>query len=128
MIGDPLAAPDLVATSAVRRPAPSALKPGLTRQNAHIILLAIDHRDVDGERRCQYTDCSACAASRPLHRFATARLRCGFELRVRFRTTKLSPQRLFCVISVESKAGIQTAQTAGLQFLLVFALLPPESA
>ncbi len=68
MIGHPLAAADLVAASTTRRPAPSALKPGLARQSAHIILLAIDHSDVDGERRRQYTDRSACAASRPLHR------------------------------------------------------------
>ncbi len=123
VVGHPLAVPDLVATSAPRRPAPGALKPSLARQSAHIILFAIDDGDVDGERRRQYTDRSACAASLAPTSVATARLRCGFELRVRFRTTKLSPQRLFCAISLETTAGIQAAQTAGLQPALHWGLL-----
>ena len=63
MIRYRLAVADLVATGAAGGVAPSAPCPGLSRQIANIILIAIDRGDVDGECRRQYTDRSACAAA-----------------------------------------------------------------
>jgi hypothetical protein len=56
-----------VAPSAPRRAAPATPHPGLGCQIDHVIPIALDRGDVDGECRRQYTDRSACAASRPQH-------------------------------------------------------------
>ena len=67
-VGHPFAVPDRVTTGAVRRPTTGTADPRFPRQLTHVVAIAFDRGDVDGECPREYTDRQACAARRLLHR------------------------------------------------------------